>query len=975
MATRLGIILVGVLLVTPSLSANLKDLEPNFERFMIYLNKNYHQHQLPVDDNDKILNKIRSILRVSGISAMQKQKLLFRLGRIHLRRYENNLKTLPLSAGRGSRTHLPKQLVKNLLSAANALRRAIKIDSNRGITNLAIFNLSLTLSRLRNSNAIFYYQKLLQQTANHDLLAYTRLALAEHLFEAGKYQQAILYYQKSVAYRQHNSYPYSVYKLAWSYHNLGKKTHRKSLLSLQLVERLTTNKPQLHQDALDDLSNIWSNYRNVRAAKKYFVNKLARDELYHLTLQRIAEGYHAERQYHRAISSYKSLVEATQYLLNIPNHLQKLLELLFEVGDYQQLVSYLQKIPTQFASKDSLWYQNHKNHPQHKEMLQALNETIYHYGKYLYELGTDPQKKEARKYARNVLQLYLKTFPDSANYLDARFLLAEILFEFGYLERSAHHFLAISSDGDRNDPLTKIAALNAINSLQGLRQGQDPMQEEENNAIEIKYKEAIDNYLHLFPEDRQSKSILLTAARLELKLKNLPKAKMRLQSLIEVFSESIEAEQATELLLSLMVDNKAWKKIISWVTHYQNLKLRLTDRANQLITTNYKLANYRLALQLQEEKKYLASAEQFLNYQKLFTDDKLTDDALFLSGENFYKAQAIDQAINSHSLLLQSYPDSPFAKDALLSLAQTHERTGLFALAANYYYTFARRYPESRFNYQALAKSMHYYFYLNKVDEALQIADYTKKKFRGLPPEFYITLAKIYLKTKQYNKAWHVYQRLIIDGQTIDDKLSDDFFDNLYATGHRDKLLHLKQVLQKTDKNRDFLAKITFRQLLQPLQEFFAIDITNAKQLDTVVKEKQAKLLKLVTEFERVINLGIAKHQIVAYYRIAEMHENFSEMIFSAPTLTSDSQQEIDQYRSKLERVAFPLKNEAIKYYTMAYQKAHQQKIFNNWLLKAYQKIAKLSPETHPQIIEKISPPLYLTHRFNLNKSTKYLLK
>lgn len=971
MAVGIGLLLSWVLLSSPGLSADLGDLEPNFERFMVYLTENYRQHQLPVSDSGKVLSKIKSILRVSGISAIQKQKLLFGLGRIHLGRYERALNNL--SAVRGKRTHLPKPLVRNLLSAANALRRAIKIDSNRDMTNLAIFNLSLTLSRLRNSNAVFYYKKLLQQTSDHDLLAYTRLALAEHLFEEKKYQQAILYYQKSVAYRQHASYPYSVYKLAWSYHNLGKKTHRKSLLSLQLAERLTVNSPKLHQEILDDLSNIWSRYRNSNAAKKYFVGKLGKDRLYHLTLQRIADGYRAKRQYRQAIASYQLLVEATQYLLNIPNHLQKLLELLFEVGDYQQLVTYLQKIPTQFASKDSLWYQNHKNHPQHKEMLQILNETIYHYGKYLYELGTDPQKKDARKYARSVLQLYLKTFPDSANYLDARFLLAEILFEFGYLERSAHHFLAISSDGDRNDPLTKAAALNAISSLQGLRQIDNPM--EENNGIEIKYKEAIDNYLHLFPEDHQSKSILLTAAQLELKLKNLAKAKMRLQSLIEVFSESIEAEQALELLLSLMVDEKNWQKIISWVTHHQNLKLRLTDRANQLITTNYKLANYRLALQLQEEKKYLASANQFLNYQKLFADDKLTDDALFLSGENYYKAQAIDKAINSHSLLLQSYPDSPFAKDALLSLAQTHERTGLFVLAANYYYTFARRYPESRFNYQALAKSMHYYFYLDKLNEALQLADYTKKKFRGLPHEFYVTLVKIYLKTEQYDRAWQVYRRLIVDGYTIDDKLSDDFFDNLYAAGDSGKLLLLKQVLQKTGKNRDFWAKASFRQLLQPLQEFFAIDITNAKQLDAVVRYKQTKLLNLVTEFEKIINLGIAKHQIVAYYRIAEMHENFSEMIFSAPTLASDSQEEVDQYRSKLERVAFPLKNEAVKYYTMAYQKAKRQKIFNNWLLKSYQKIAELSPETHPQIIEKINSPLYLTHRFNLNKSTKYLLK
>ena len=705
----------SVLLITSQIGfsgilwANLAGVEPNFEKFMAYFETSYRKHRYSNVKNDNIANTISSILHVSGISAIQKQKLLFKLGQIYLHRYEQGLQNSDIQVGRGMLKSANKNLTRNLIRAANAFRQVIKIRGSKDTVRVATLNLALTLSRLRNSNAVFYYRKLLNQVSDRKLLPYISLALAEHLFATKKYQQAEKYYKKAVGYRNHPAYLFSIYKLGWTYYHLRQKDKKllaKSIKSFQLVihragkmekEQATA----LKMDAVSDLSYIWSEWKDVATARKFFL-RIDEKTAYYFTLKRIAQLYDEQGDKKKAIPAYKMLWNSAGHLLESPEYLQKLLQLLFDAGKYQQIVYHLQKVEQRYVNKNSSWYIRNRNHPNISELLKFLSETVYQYGKYLYELGDDPQRADVRKYARSILKIYLKTFPDSNSYLDARFLLAEILVEFNYLERAAKHFIAVSNDSDRDDPLSKLAALNAVGAVKKLRRSNTQL---ENDGIETSYREALDNYIHLFPEDSESKSILLSAAKLELKFKNIAKTRMRLQSLIEVFPESSEAEQATGILLKMMVDKKNWRELIAWVDrYYKPLKLRLTGGADKLIMDNYKLANYRLALQLQEGKKYRKSAQQFLQYQKLFPDDKLADDAMFLAGENYYKAHALDAAISSHNLLVEKYPDSDFVKEALLTLAQTHEKIGLFAMAARYYQTYGLKFVQSRYNYKALTK-------------------------------------------------------------------------------------------------------------------------------------------------------------------------------------------------------------------------------------------------------------------------------
>lgn len=958
------LILLVQICLAENLLADLKEIRPDFERFVAYFEGMQPRRDALKDT--KMVATIESIINVSGISPVQKQKLLFKLAQIHLQK--------------------PKVQRRDLISAANALRRMLKIRGSRVLAHKATLQLALTLSRLGNDNANFYYRKLLQQASNSSITPYVHLAQAEHLFVAGKYQQAHKHYRKALAQREHSAYPFAIYKLGWNYFYLHTKERKylpRAIKAFKKAVTMTRNSKHqefaaLHKDAVSDLAHIWSELKDINAAQKFFT-AINKRKAWHFTMQRTAQLYTEQKQNSEAIAVYKRLLKATAHLAEAPDHLQQLLELLFSSGKYQQLVTYIQKIPNAFVKKSSTWYLRHKNHKKTSQRLSSLDDAVWRYSRHLYELGTNPRYQDARKHARSIIQVYLQTFPDSKNYLQARFLLAEILYEFNYLERSAQHYLAISNRGDRKEDLTKVAALNAIKSMRKLLATVDDFTKSESANLQLKYKGTVDNYLHLFPEEEEARSLLLTAAHMELKLKNVKRAQMRLQTLLTTFPDGKEAEQAVQIALKLMANSKDWRTVIAWVERNRKLQSNMTDNAIKMLNDAYHNASYLLAQQLQEDSQHSAAAAQFLHYQKLFQDGKHADEALFLAGENYYRAGENDAAIDSHNLLVDNYPQSEFSKEALLSLAHTHEKVGLFAVAARYYHKFGTQFTKSKHNYRALTKAMRYYFYQGMLSEALQTADYISKKFTAnLPQDFYTTIAAIHVKAGNYDEAWKIYQRLLNTPRLTAVNFDLEFFNILYDKGHDDRLLYAIEKLQVHAKDGTFrgvIAALRFKLLLKPLHDFLVMAIDDSVHVDTIVKAKQKSLLYLVAEFEKIIKIGDPVWQTASLYKLGEMHENFAAMIFNAPKLVGASQQEVDAYRSRMEKAAFPLRSEAFKYYRAAWQKAQQESIFSHWMLKSYAKVTSMYPDKYPQLNEKVNTPLYLTHKMHLSDSTGILLR
>ena len=116
------------------------------------------------------------------------------------------------------------------------------------------------------------------------------------------------------------------------------------------------------------------------------------------------------------------------------------------------------------------------------------------------------------------------------------------------------------------------------------------------------------------------------------------------------------------------------------------------------------------------------------------------------------------------------------------------------------------------------------------------------------------------------------------------------------------------------------------------------------------------------------MKIGNGEYAVAALFRLGEMHENFSQTLFAAPTPTGASQLDIDRFKSEIEKVAFPLKEEAYRFYETAFKRSREVETFSEWTKRTYGKMSELSPAKNPSVEEITTTPAYISHRLSYDK-------
>ncbi|MFY7930468.1 MAG: hypothetical protein ACOVS5_16460, partial [Oligoflexus sp.] len=85
------------------------------------------------------------------------------------------------------------------------------------------------------------------------------------------------------------------------------------------------------------------------------------------------------------------------------------------------------------------------------------------------------------------------------------------------------------------------------------------------------------------------------------------------------------------------------------------------------------------------------------------------------------------------------------------------------------------------------------------------------------------------------------------------------------------------------------------------------------------------------------------------------------------------SQAQVDQYRSSIEKVAFPLRDEANKFFETAYKRSQEVQTFTEWTRRAYEKMVEIQPDKFPAVVEKTTSPTYMSHSMIWDESVSDL--
>lgn len=968
----------------------------------------------------KTIASIGQLLK-TNMAATQKFELLLRLGDLYAERhdYMRDIEMDDYTARYekwvkdGKKGPDPKVNDKvsrgELVKSANAFRKLVTEYPKNPRTDAALYALAKTLGRLDNDNAELYFKQLLKSYPQSPLIPEAHLALGEYYFDKHQVPKAMESYKAAMKYKESKVYPYAVYKLGWAYYNSDAKSQDdqrknadKALTAFKLVVALSDKmkekgtKLNLRQEAINDLVLVWAETERVDEAWDYF-KKIGEQTAFYDLLEKLGNIYVENGEDQKAVKVYGRLLKESPDRKSNPEIHAKLVDIYERTGKVPMVVATLKDMSQIYVFESSWLKTNAADKETIGDAKERTERNIHRLGAIYHARGVKTNNDNLLRAAVEIYKLYLRSFPDHDNAYELRYYLADIYFLFKQWENASDEYLKVANDRPKGKYL-KDAAFNAVVALNkaDLETKYPPLPPagQVSKAIPLprvkkKLLIAIDTYVKLLPNEDAGNPMRFTAAQANFDYGYYDEAVKRFEKILTEIPKTKQGENSLKVIMAYFNEKKDWDQVITRSRKYLDTKSIVAAGHKPVIEANLKNAMFQKGLSLEKDKKYAESASVFLSYQSEFPTDKNAAAALYNATLNFYKVADIEAAVDASKKIMTQYPDSPVVPDVMSDLAQTYEALAEFENAAQAYYSFANRFPQEKRASVALYNAATLYRGLNLADKSIDAyrkfaKAYSKEK---LVPDALLAIAQIQEKKKDYKSAIVSYASFMQAADAApDDKLL------AHAKVAELNVLHLdkKSGLGELDKVRKYLATkgsspatearrivagLMFKMTDPDFEQFKAKTFTNGSTLQKDAELKQKMLVATAKRFEGIIEVGSGEFTVASLYRLGEMHENFSAVLFAAPAPTGATQAEIDQFKSQVEKLAFPLKEESVKFFEAAYSRSKEVETFTDWTVTAYKKMVELEPAKYPEVDEQALKAGYLVHDLKIDQTVANLVE
>lgn len=978
----------------------------------------------------KSIESIQALIEEKKNSnSVRRFELILRLGELYVERHDY-LRDIEMESwtkahdtwGKEKKGAEPKLDVKGsegeLTKAANSFRKLVNEFPKHPRTDAALYSLARTLARLNKETAVDYYKQLIKSHPKSPLIPDTYLSLGEYYFDKHNVPEAISCYQKVMNFKSHRAYPYAVYKLGWAFYNAPAKSDDdtkanlgKAVAAFKLVIKLQDKDKDLpksnfnlRDEAIRDLIMVWADAEDVASAWKYFKTIGEQDAFYKM-LERLGNIYAEQGKNQQAIAVFQRLLKDAPNRDGNPQVHAKVVELYDLTNNIGQVVAELKDMQKSYLG-NTPWVKANGKRREGADADQALPTeeakrvvelNLHRYGAMFHQRGQKAKSDGYLKSAAAVYAMYLESFASNPNAYDIRYYLAEILFDFKQYDSASHHYMIVAKVGPSGKYM-KPAALNAVAAMHQLVAstkypalpplGQVPKPIEVPSAKK-KLVEVIDTYVGLLPKEKDGEPMRFAAAQTYFEHGHYPEAIKRFALITGEIPETKQGKAAVKVILGYYGDREDWNKLISWSQRFvKNDKLMDTE-LRKYVTDLLRGSMFKRALAYEKAGKYERSARSFIEYQKEFPTDGNADRALYNATLNFFKIGKVENALSTGNMLLEKYPKSAVAPDVIVTQATTYESLAKFDKAAENYARLSAHFPGDKRSPEAHYNAAVLYKGLKQFDRAAELfADFVKKyPTHQAAAGAQMEVAALAERRGKQADAIRAYGEFAQKHRTdVEANLEAQAkaavlktFSANAADGKRD-LDRVTALLVQKDAPPAFEARAAVASALFKLAEpmfadFQGTRISDGSKIEQQVGAKQEKLVKLAAVYEKIIDIGSGEHTVASLYRLGEAHENFSSALFKAPAPRGSSQGDVDKLKTELEKVAFPLKEEAYKFFETAYRRSKEVQTFTVWTRRTYQKMVDLSPEKHPAVDEISAEPAYMSHDLKMSKAVSELIE
>ena len=967
----------------------------------------------------KTMSQIRSLLDKS--KGKNEFELWLRLGELQVERADY-LRDIEIqqyvtahdtwqAADPKTRGKSPEANYKNseteLHNGVNSFRRLVNKYPKHPRTDAALYSLAKTLSRLEDDNALQYYKQLLQSHPKSPLIPDTWLAIGEFYFDKHKIPEASDAYQHVMNFKTHRAYPFAVYKLGWCYYNTigGKDSDQsigKAITAFKLVVKLSDKKKtgnfNLRDEAIRDLVMVFAETEDVDAAWKYF-KTIGEEDKFYVMLERLGNIYADAGKDEKAVEVFTRLVTEVPARPANPKTYQRLVELYDSMNRFPQVVSTIQTMHTLYVEKNSKWIA--ANLAKKDILADGFNiteRTTHRFGTMFHSRGQKAKNPTLEGHAAKIYEMYLASFPATDAAYDIRYYLADIQMNENLYEAASVNFMGVAKQRPKNGTHLKEAALLGVTAIAKLNDtmkspalpppGQVPKPIEIPHIKKL-YADTIDMYVSILPGEKDGQPMRFTAAQIYFDYGQYPEAVKRFDTIATQLSSTKQGTASARIVIAYFNEKSDWTNVITYGKKYQgNTALMADAPVKKFVEDSLRSAIFNSAMASEKAKDYEQAAASFLEYRKMFPADPNADRALYNASVNFFRAGRIEDALDTQKALLSGYPKSTLGADVTANMGETYEALAKFQSAADTYKKFAQSWPADKRAPHALFNAGILYKGVKQPDSAASMFVELYKKYPTIDIANDALFEGARIKEAMSDKAgaaadYHMFAAVPAN------KNKDD---GIFAAA---KSIELQLGTSKNDAAQKELAKISMHlrakgspaapegrrvvagilfQAQEPGQKAFKdMTLNDGNQIEKQVKAKQAKLESLANAYEEIMAIGNGEYSVASLYRLGELHEDFSKALFNAPAPSGLSQQETNAFKSQLEKVGFPLKEEAYKFFDAAYKRSQEVETFTTWTSKTYTKMVELAPEKHPEVNEQSAVPTYMSHKVSMSKATEHL--
>lgn len=660
--------------------------------------------------------------------------------------YFNRMKSyddLLAASARGEAAELPDEPRLNCKRSLEIYQRIIDEFPQSELVDDAIYTKGFLFEEMGQSEkANQIYVHLIDAYPESPYVPEAYMRMGEQCFNPplNDLQKAITFYNQVLNYRNSSRYDEALYKLGWSYYRLSQYPEAISYFTT-LVENSkamekydpvgATMRTDLSDEALEYIAISFIDFGGPDRARDYLAS--IQDPLWGAdVLEKLGDVYMQEKEdYPNAIAAYEKLIDLSPSSHEAPEIQKKIVDCYSAVNDEADAFNARQSLFENYRANGVWWSETADEKAKlraYRLTEQALRENF----NAIVKKAEASADRGIYEQAAEVGRTYLESFPEDLYAYMIRWNIGLILdTKLHQCKEALQEYLTISMVYNeehykafaREKGLATImdASENAIvvgDSLVKQEERQSgkttgrQVEADTGESIPLSTAEnwlgmAYDNYIKLFPFEKNTPTVLANAGALYYTHNLFNEALKYFKTLTKYFPNSDQIPNVQYSILESYFGKKDYesaeilaKKIIAEGSS-EEFKKRAEKRLGEAI--------FFRAQALADEGKASEAADEFYRMALEGRSVEFVDRALYNAGREYEKAGKYDLAIRSYEMLRVSHSGSSLMPDAMNNLAFDYGEVGEFGKCAERYEALAALLPQGDRAKDALYNAFLFY--------------------------------------------------------------------------------------------------------------------------------------------------------------------------------------------------------------------------------------------------------------------------